>query len=74
MSIQNSTNPQAQFISVELAYPDEKKNTMRYNYDTDFEKCKRANISNIYIRKEALIQAFGEIPGEIEVIVRRKRT
>lgn len=73
MSIQNSTNPQAQFIKVNLGFPDEKKNTMKYVYDTDFDKCKRANIGNLYIRKEALMQAFGEMPGEIEVIVQRKR-
>ena len=73
MSIQQSTDPQAQYALITLAFPEEKKNTIKYNAGPDFDSSRGKPISNLYVRKDLLMQAFGEHLGEIEVLIRRKR-
>lgn len=72
-SIQQSTDPQAQYINVQLAWPRETKNMICFNAAEDPKEARFRAVPNLYVRKETLMQAFGEHLSELEVIIRRKR-
>ena len=52
------------FIQVDICFPTEKKNTVRYDADLDQEKSRAATVGNIYIKKTALAAAFGHFPSK----------
>ena len=60
----------APFVQVDLKVVIEKKNTMRFDFSADRNVSQGANVQNLYVKKSALANAFGNFaPNGVRITI-----